>query len=93
MDPSALVSLVGWGERSVGMGGMREDKLLVVMVRTRRGMLSCLVRRMEAEDPERAERRARESRASGTCKLIAFRAEADWIVYNSKMVSYYHAKV
>jgi hypothetical protein len=75
------------------MGGMREDKLLVVMVRTRRGILSCLVKRIEAEDPVRAERRARESRPSGTCKLMAFRAEADWIVYNSKMVSYDYAKL
>lgn len=65
----------------VGMGGRREEvKVLVMMVRTRRGVLSCLVRRMEAEEPVRAERRARERRLRGTCRLMAFRGEADWMV-------------
>lgn len=70
----------GKGDCSVVVGGTRVEKLLVMMVRTRRGMLSCFVRRIEAEEPVRAERRARDKRFSGTCKLIAFFAEADWIV-------------
>ena len=70
----------GSGDCSVVICGTRVDKLLVMMVRTRRGILSCLVRRMEAEKPVRAERRARDRRLSGTCKLIAFFAEADWMV-------------
>lgn len=55
----------------------RDEKRLVVMVRTRRGILSCLVRRIEADEPVRAERRARVRRTSGTWRLMAFRAEAD----------------
>lgn len=78
-EASALAS-AGKGACSVVIGGTRDDKLLVMMVRTRRGTLSCLVRRMEAEEPVRAERRARDSRLSGTCKLMAFLAEADWMV-------------
>lgn len=70
----------GKGDWSVVIFGTRVDKLLVMMVRTRSGMLSCLVRRIEAEEPVRAERRARDRRFSGTCKLIAFFAEADWMV-------------
>lgn len=77
---AASFASAGYGERSVVIGGTREEKLLVMIVRTRRGMLSCLVRRMEAEEPVRADRRARERRARGTCKLMAFFAEADWIV-------------
>lgn len=65
---------------SVVICGTRFDKLLVMMVRTRRGILSCLVRRIEADEPVRAERRARDKRLNGTCKLIAFLAEADWMV-------------
>lgn len=65
---------------SVVICGTRVAKLLVMMVRTRRGMLSCLVRRIEAEEPVRAERRARDRRVSGTCKLMAFLTEADWMV-------------
>ena len=51
---------------SVVMGGARVDRVLVMIVRERRGMLSFLVRRMEAEEPLRADRRARERRARGT---------------------------
>lgn len=62
------------------MGGARVDRVLVMMVRERRGMLSFLVRRMEAEEPLRADRRARERRARGTWRLIALPGVADWMI-------------
>ena len=70
----------GKGDCSVVICGTRVDKLLVMIVRTSKGILSCLVRRIEAEEPVRAERRARNSRLSGTCRLMAFLAVADWMV-------------
>lgn len=59
------------------IGGAREDRVLVMMVRDRSGILSFFVRRIEAEDPLRAERRARERRARGTWRLIALLRAAD----------------
>ena len=43
----------------------------MVMVRERTGILSCFVRRMEALEPARAERRARTREARDTSRLIA----------------------
>lgn len=62
---------------SVVIGGAREDSVLVMMVRDKSGMLSFFVRRIEADDPLRAERSARERRARGTCRLMALLGAAD----------------
>lgn len=67
--------------------GRRVEMLSVIMVRDRRGTLSFFVKRIEAEDAEAADRRARRSEARGTRRLMALFSAADWIVYGSKMVS------
>lgn len=65
---------------SVVIGGPRDESVLVMIVRERRGILSFLVRRIEAEEPPRAERSARESRVRGTWRLMVFPGVADWMV-------------
>lgn len=62
---------------SLVIGGAREEKVLVMMVRESSGTLSFFVRRMDAEDPLRAERSARERRVRGTWRLIALPGVAD----------------
>ena len=88
-SPPAFES--AWREKlasSVVTGGTREKSVLVMMVRERRGTLSFFVRRIEAEEPPRAERRARASSARGTWRLMALFGVADWMVYDSKILSY-----
>ena len=70
------------------VGGLDEARLLVTMVRESSGMLSFLVKRMEAEDALRAERRARWRGGRGMRRFIVLFSTADWMVYVSKMVSY-----
>ena len=62
------------------MGGAREERVLVVMVRERRGWLSAFVRRREALEAVRAERSARWRWASGTRRLMVLESAADWMV-------------
>ncbi len=50
-----------------------------MIVRERRGMLSFFVRRREADEAARAERRARWRGARDTRRLIVLSAMADWI--------------
>lgn len=57
-----------------------EPSVCTVMVSESTGMLSCFVSRIEADDPLRAERRARWRAASGTWRLMVLAAEADFIV-------------
>ena len=52
----------------------------MIIVRESRGRLSFFVRRMEAEDAERADRRARWREARGTRRLIVLFSAADWMV-------------
>ena len=54
--------------------------VLVMMVRERRGTLSFLVRRRDAEVAFWAERRARWRGARGTSRLMVLFAAADWMV-------------
>ena len=58
-----------------------------MMVRESKGISSFLVRRMDAEEADRAERRARWRAASGTRRLMVLFSMADWMVYVSKIVS------
>lgn len=60
--------------------GREELKLLVMIVRESSGMLSFLVKRMEAEEAARAERRARWSGARGMRRFIVLFSTADWMV-------------
>ena len=55
-------------------------RLLVIIVRESKGILSFFVSRIEAEDAERAERRARWRAARGTRRLMVLFSTADWIV-------------
>ena len=71
----------------IDVGGRVAVKFLVIMVRERRGTLSFLVKRMEAEEAESAERRARWRGARGMRRLMVLFSTADWMVYVSKMVS------
>lgn len=66
----------------VGMDveGREEGRLLVMMVRESRGMLSFLVKRMEAEEAVRAERRARWRGARGMRRFMVLFSTADWMV-------------
>lgn len=64
----------------MGIKGTREEKVSLIMVRESKGISSCLVRRIDAEVPERAERRARWSGASGTWRLIVLAGIADLMV-------------
>ena len=57
-----------------------EARAEVTIVRERRGTLSFFVRRIEALDAEKAERRARWRAARGTRRLMTLLAEADWMV-------------
>lgn len=60
--------------------GREEGRLLVMMVRESRGMLSFLVKRMEAEEAVRAERRARWRGARGMRRFMVLFSTADWMV-------------
>ena len=62
------------------VGGREEFKVLVMMVRDSRGMLSFFVKRIEAEDAVRAERRARWREARGMRRFIVLFSMADWMV-------------
>ena len=64
----------------VMMAGAREERVFVVIVRERRGTLSFLVRRREAEKAVKAERSARCRCARGQRRFMALLAAADWIV-------------
>ena len=57
-----------------------EARLLVMIVRESRGMLSFFVKRMEAEAAVRADRRARWRGARGMRRLIVLFSTADWMV-------------
>lgn len=61
----------------VVMGGAREASVLVVMVRESKGWFPSLVRRREALDAVRAERRARYRWARGTRRLMVLLGAAD----------------
>ena len=82
-----LASLTGKGASSgfevqVGMdvGGRDDLRLLVMMVRMSSGTLSFFVKRMEAEEAVRAERRARWRGARGMRRLMVLFSTADWMV-------------
>lgn len=62
------------------VGGREEGRVLVVIVRERRGMLSFFVRRIEDAEALVAERRARVSDARGIRRLMVLFSLADWIV-------------
>lgn len=62
------------------VGGLEEVRLLVMIVRESSGMLSFLVKRMEAEEAVRAERRARWRAARGMRRFMVLLSTADWIV-------------
>ena len=62
------------------VGGLEEVRLLVMIVRMSRGMLSFLVKRMEAEEAVRAERRARWRGARGMRRFMVLLSTADWMV-------------
>lgn len=62
------------------IGGREDVRLLVMIVRESRGTLSFFVRRMDAEDALRAERRARRRGASGMRRFMVLFSTADWIV-------------
>jgi len=59
------------------VGGREEVRLLVMMVRERRGILSFFVSRMDAEDALAAERRARRRGARGIRRLMVLLSLAD----------------
>ena len=61
----------------IEVGGRVEVGLFVIIVRERRGMLSFFVRRMEAEEAARAERRARWRGASGMRRFTVLFSTAD----------------
>ena len=74
-----------------GAGGRVElvKGVVVVMVRTRRGWLSFLVRRMEEVVADWADFRARWRGARGTSRFMVLEGEADWMVWSSsKMASW-----
>ena len=64
----------------IDVEGRDEGRLLVMMVRERSGMLSFLVKRMEAEEAVRAERRARWRGARGMRRFMVLFSTADWMV-------------
>lgn len=57
-----------------------EPRLLVMIVRESRGILSFFVKRMEAEEAVRADRRARWRGARGMRRFIVLFSTADWMV-------------
>ena len=57
-----------------------EARLLVMIVRESRGILSFFVKRMEAEEAVRADRRARWRGARGMRRFIVLFSTADWMV-------------
>ena len=61
----------------IGFGGLMEVRLLVIIVKERRGTLSFLVNRIEAEVALRAERRARLRGSNGIRRLIVLFSAAD----------------
>ena len=67
--PKVVVFACGW----------EEVRVLVMIVRERRGILSFFVRRIEDEEAVSAERRARWSEARDTRRLIVLFSIADWI--------------
>ena len=71
----------------IEFAGRMGARLLVTIVKERRGTSSFLVSRIEAEVALRAERRARLRGSSGIRRLMVFFSAADWMVYVSKMVS------
>ena len=71
----------------IEFAGRMEVRLLVIIVKERRGTFSFLVSRIEVEVAFRAERRARLRASSGIRRLIVLFSAADWIVYVSNMVS------
>ena len=82
-DSSALET-DGKGASSTGRivfvcWGREDVRMLVTIVRERRGMSSFFVRRREAEEAVRAERRARWRGARGTRRLMVLLAMADWM--------------
>ena len=65
---------------AMDVGGREEGRLLVTMVRESKGMLSFFVKRMEAEEALRADRRARWRDARGIRRLMVLFSTADCIV-------------
>ena len=64
----------------IDVGGRVEGRLLLMIVRESKGMLSFFVRRIEADDAVRAERRARWSGARGIRRFMVLFSTADWMV-------------
>lgn len=64
----------------MAVGGLEEARLLVMIVKMSSGMLSFLVKRMEAEEAVRAERRARWRGARGMRRFMVLLSTADWMV-------------
>lgn len=60
-------------------GGRQVCRLVVIIVRESRGMLSFFVRRMDAEIALRAERRARWRGPRGIRRFIVLFSTADWM--------------
>lgn len=86
-------SLLGWASSTgkASFPGLRvvvvmdvtwreEVRLLDMIVRESRGMLSFLVKRMEAEEAVRADRRARWRGARGMRRFMVLFSTADWMV-------------
>lgn len=65
-----VVVVIGWGPRLAA-------KLLVMIVRESRGISSFFVRRMDAEEADRAERKARWRAESGTRRFMVLFSAAD----------------
>ena len=64
----------------IDVEGREEERLLVMMVREISGMLSFLVKRIEAEEAVRADRRARWRGARGMRRFMVLFSTADWMV-------------
>ena len=75
-----VVVEVGIGLGLLGLRAVVRARLLVMIVRERRGRLSFFVRRILAEEAERAERRARRREGRGTRRLMVLFSAADWTV-------------
>ena len=83
---SSLVSAFSLGKGALSgfrvvvamdVGGREEGRLLVTIVRESKGMLSFFVKRMEAEEALRADRRARWRDARGIRRLMVLFSTAD----------------
>lgn len=70
----------GGGSMDVVVGGRKDVRVLVRIVSERRGMLSFFVRRIEAPEAVRAERRARLRWARETWRFMVLLGVADWIM-------------